>query len=292
MAAQLATAGEQSGHLLKLGSRVRTWKRRFFVLRPATYLYYYLSSGDDEPAGCVNLDLYSECFDVADEEFADRSHHTPVQPPLLHLHGPPAGYSSSGVSVGGYESGGEGGSDYEVGRGVSLTPPPTPKRSARAEAEGGASTPAPPPPHRPWGALPPLPGSGLASGGSGNRGYRSAKGWVTPKHAAALERHQASSDVSGSGHGHGGSHGSSGNGSSGGPGARALRLRRPDTGQELVLVARSVEEAAAWRCALGAGNTHRGLKAHASKLEAERLELRHAVFRLQVRWARSRRVLS
>lgn len=68
-ACQLAKGGQLSGHLLKLGENVKKWKRRFFVLRPTRFLYYYLSSGDVEPAGIIDLDLYTICMEVKPEEF-------------------------------------------------------------------------------------------------------------------------------------------------------------------------------------------------------------------------------
>ena len=63
-AAQLAERGVQRGYLHKLGKNVTKWKRRFFVLQPTTMLYYYLSAGDTEPAGVVNMDLFTEVLAV------------------------------------------------------------------------------------------------------------------------------------------------------------------------------------------------------------------------------------
>ena len=39
-----------------MGSNVRQYKRRFFVLKPSTHLYYFLSPNDVEPRGCIDLD--------------------------------------------------------------------------------------------------------------------------------------------------------------------------------------------------------------------------------------------
>jgi len=324
-AAQLATVGEISGHLHKLGIRVPTWKRRFFVLRPATYLYYYLSSGDEEPAGCINLDLYNECDDVADEEFVDPTSQTPQKaaaPLQIYLQGAlrstalhssrsvddnRSDDSDSGNIGGGYESHGESNHDFDVGRGMVLTPPSTPLRSEHARgsasdddavnstrsSEASSSTASsalrPSPPLRPWGVLPPLPDNSiLAHGGHGKRGYRSAKGWVAPRHAAAMERHQAAVDAAGLIRGRGKTnHREEGNlkgvrNTNTGPGARALRLRRPDTGQELVLVAKSVEVRDAWRRAIGPQNTLRGLKAQVERLQTERHNMQLAIRRLEV----------
>lgn len=329
-AAQLATVGEFSGHLHKLGSRVPTWKRRFFVLRPATYLYYYLSSGDEEPAGCINLDLYNECDDVADEEFVDPASQTPQKaaaPLQIYLQGAPRSSAlrgnrneddnrsddTGGSNIGdGYISHGEDIHDYEVGRGMVLTPPSTPFRSERARgstsdddsvnstkiseaasrtASSSALQPSSPP-LRPWGVLPPLPDNNiLAHGGHGKRGYRSAKGWVSPRHAAAMERHQAAVNDAAAGLVE--SRGKTSRNARGDniedakctskrPGARALRLRRPDTGQELVLVATSEEERDAWRRVLGPQNTLRGLKAQVERLQIERHDMQVAVRRLEV----------
>ena len=320
-AAQLASVGEISGHLHKLGSRVPTWKRRFFVLRPATYLYYYLSSGDEAPAGCINLDLYNECDDVADEEFAgptSQTSHNAQAPLQIYLQGAPRAaplYSSRSKgdngtddigsrsnNGGGYGSHGENSHDYDAGRGMARTPPAIPRRGehARGSISGDESATSsksfasfPPPPLRPRGALPPLPDSSMqAHGGYGKRGYHSAKGWVAPRHAAALELQRAAVTVGAhvQGHGQKKHHNDNGQGrylegqtkAIARPGARALRLRRLDTGQELVLVAKSEEERNAWRSALGPNNSRQGLKAQVERLETERLDMQHAMLRLEV----------
>jgi len=161
---------------------VRRWKRRFFVLEPTTYLYYYLSSGDDEPAGCLNLDLYSECEVVGRDEF-----------------GRPHGDGSE--------------EDGHTARALIPAPPPPP------DAERSAG---------------PL------------RGYRSAKGWsAVPPVAVPLA----------------------------GP-PLTLRLRRPDTGHEVLMHAHTAEEAVAWRAALDPSQRHRSLRSRVAALEAEAGELR------------------
>ena len=336
-AAQLASVGEISGHLHKLGSRVPTWKRRFFVLRPATYLYYYLSSGDEEPAGCINLDLYNECDDVGDEEFADptsQTSHNAQAPLQIYLQGAPRtaplhssrsegdngtdDIGSRNNNGGTYEGHGESSHDYDAGRGMALAPPFTPRRgeyargsvsddgtatSARSSEATSRTAPAvpppssssssssPPPPPRPQGALPPLPDStAQARGGYGKRGYHSAKGWVAPRHAAALERQRAAVTVGEHLQGHVQKnhdtsylHGQKKTQKiDNRPGARVLRLRRPDTGQELVLVAKSEEERNAWRSALGPNNSRQGLKAQVERLESERLDMQRVILRLEV----------
>lgn len=45
-----------AGFLSKLGQEVPEFKRRFFVLQPATHLYYFLSPTDTEPRGCLELE--------------------------------------------------------------------------------------------------------------------------------------------------------------------------------------------------------------------------------------------
>eukprot|EP00588_Corethron_pennatum_P024906 CAMPEP_0194335164 /NCGR_PEP_ID=MMETSP0171-20130528/68583_1 /TAXON_ID=218684 /ORGANISM="Corethron pennatum, Strain L29A3" /LENGTH=869 /DNA_ID=CAMNT_0039098119 /DNA_START=33 /DNA_END=2639 /DNA_ORIENTATION=+ len=39
-----------------MGSNIQSYKRRFFVLKPTTHLYYFLSSSDTEPRGCIDLE--------------------------------------------------------------------------------------------------------------------------------------------------------------------------------------------------------------------------------------------
>lgn len=55
-----ARSAPLSGYLRKLGKNIPTFKRRFFVLKPSTHLYYFLSPTDIEPRGCIDLDLGSE----------------------------------------------------------------------------------------------------------------------------------------------------------------------------------------------------------------------------------------
>ncbi|CAM9254170.1 unnamed protein product, partial [Phaeothamnion confervicola] len=56
----VARAGVHSGYLMKLGGNIRRWKRRFFVLRPITMLFYYLTEHDTEPRGCIDVDIFCE----------------------------------------------------------------------------------------------------------------------------------------------------------------------------------------------------------------------------------------
>jgi len=55
-----ARSAPLSGHLRKLGKNIPTFKRRFFVLKPSTHLYYFLSPNDTEPRGCIDLDTVRE----------------------------------------------------------------------------------------------------------------------------------------------------------------------------------------------------------------------------------------
>lgn len=55
-AAQFARQSSMAGYLSKLGSTIPTYKRRFFVLKPQTLLYYFVSADDVEPRGCIELD--------------------------------------------------------------------------------------------------------------------------------------------------------------------------------------------------------------------------------------------
>lgn len=52
-----ARSAPLSGYLRKLGKNIPTFKRRFFVLKPSTHLYYFMSPTDVEPRGCIDLDL-------------------------------------------------------------------------------------------------------------------------------------------------------------------------------------------------------------------------------------------
>jgi len=62
-ALQFARGASIAGYLGKLGTAVPGYKRRFFVLRPSTLLYYFVGPDDAEPRGCIDLD---EC-DVVGE---------------------------------------------------------------------------------------------------------------------------------------------------------------------------------------------------------------------------------
>jgi len=55
-AASFAKSAPKAGYLSKLGSSVSEYKKRFFVLKPTTCLYYFLSPSDEEPRGCIDLD--------------------------------------------------------------------------------------------------------------------------------------------------------------------------------------------------------------------------------------------
>jgi hypothetical protein len=54
-AAAFSRLAPHTGYLWKMGETVRTYKRRFFVLHPATYIYYFLSPTDTQPRGCFDL---------------------------------------------------------------------------------------------------------------------------------------------------------------------------------------------------------------------------------------------
>lgn len=57
-AALVAQGSLKSGYLWKMGANVPRWKRRYFVLKPITMLFYYMSEHDTEPRGCIDLDLF------------------------------------------------------------------------------------------------------------------------------------------------------------------------------------------------------------------------------------------
>ncbi|KAL7470634.1 hypothetical protein ACHAXS_010884 [Conticribra weissflogii] len=59
-ALMFARSAPLSGYLRKLGKNVPKFKRRFFVLKPSTHLYYFMSPNDVEPRGCIDLDLMRE----------------------------------------------------------------------------------------------------------------------------------------------------------------------------------------------------------------------------------------
>ena len=62
-AASFAKHAPMAGYLSKLGSSVSEYKRRFFVLKPTTCLYYFLSPNDEEPRGCIDLDGFVDPSD-------------------------------------------------------------------------------------------------------------------------------------------------------------------------------------------------------------------------------------
>lgn len=55
-AASFARTAPRAGFLSKLGTNIPEFKRRFFVLKPSTHLYYFLSPADTEPRGCIDMD--------------------------------------------------------------------------------------------------------------------------------------------------------------------------------------------------------------------------------------------
>ncbi len=57
-AARLARASVKAGYLHGLGEN-HQWKRRFFVLKPTTMLYYFGSDADEEPLGCVDVEAFT-----------------------------------------------------------------------------------------------------------------------------------------------------------------------------------------------------------------------------------------
>ena len=57
-AARLARASVKAGYLHGLGEN-HEWKRRFFVLKPTTMLYYFGSDADEEPLGCVDVEAFT-----------------------------------------------------------------------------------------------------------------------------------------------------------------------------------------------------------------------------------------
>ncbi|KAL7549042.1 hypothetical protein ACHAWF_012305 [Thalassiosira exigua] len=55
-ALSFSRSSSHSGYLRKLGRNIPAFKRRFFVLRPSTHLYYFVGPDDVEPRGCIDLD--------------------------------------------------------------------------------------------------------------------------------------------------------------------------------------------------------------------------------------------
>ncbi len=68
-AATFAKNAPYAGYLNKLGGSVTEYKRRFFVLKPTTCLYYFLSPNDTEPRGCIDLDDGAYLNDHEDDYF-------------------------------------------------------------------------------------------------------------------------------------------------------------------------------------------------------------------------------
>ena len=58
-ALSFARSAPISGYLRKMGKNITQFKRRFFVLKPSTHLYYFLSSSDNEPRGCIDVDMFT-----------------------------------------------------------------------------------------------------------------------------------------------------------------------------------------------------------------------------------------
>lgn len=55
---RLASSSLRAGYLM--GQFGRTgWQRRYFVLKPTSLLYYFGSSGDEEPLGCLDVEAFS-----------------------------------------------------------------------------------------------------------------------------------------------------------------------------------------------------------------------------------------
>ena len=54
-ASDFAKQSSLAGYLDKLGKNIVEYKRRFFVLAPATHLYYFVSPSDRVPWGCMDL---------------------------------------------------------------------------------------------------------------------------------------------------------------------------------------------------------------------------------------------
>jgi PH domain len=68
-ASSLAAKASHAGFLQKLGQNIPEFKRRFFVLKPESNLYYYLSPNDVEPRGRIDLEGSTvEAWKEGDEE--------------------------------------------------------------------------------------------------------------------------------------------------------------------------------------------------------------------------------
>lgn len=66
-AVTFARQAPHAGFLQKQGANVREFKRRFFVLQPATHLYYFLSAQDTAPRGCFDLEGARIEHDILDD---------------------------------------------------------------------------------------------------------------------------------------------------------------------------------------------------------------------------------
>ena len=66
-AAEFARQAPQAGYLFKRGSQIAEYKRRFFVLQPSTYLYYFLSESDSKPRGCIDVEKELLRFQMVEE---------------------------------------------------------------------------------------------------------------------------------------------------------------------------------------------------------------------------------
>lgn len=72
-ASLVARGALKSGYLWKMGANVPKWKRRYFVLKPITMLFYYMSEHDTEPRGCIDLDLFDAVRKVREDGREDFS---------------------------------------------------------------------------------------------------------------------------------------------------------------------------------------------------------------------------
>jgi hypothetical protein len=70
-AAVIARQAPAAGFLLKMGTNVPNFKRRFFVLHQTTSLYYFLSPDDTNPRGCLDIEgsTLEEVGELSDGRF-------------------------------------------------------------------------------------------------------------------------------------------------------------------------------------------------------------------------------
>jgi hypothetical protein len=70
-AAVIARQAPAAGYLLKMGTNVPNFKRRFFVLHQTTSLYYFLSPNDTNPRGCLDIEgsTLEEVGELSDGRF-------------------------------------------------------------------------------------------------------------------------------------------------------------------------------------------------------------------------------